>query len=397
MPRASINVLLAAAIIAVITACGGEPHPVPRGVAVSDTAADSVAGAIPAADSAEAATDIAKAAAKAVASTSARDDSGHSPSSAKSSAGPDSAVRLAVATQPRTRSRNDSISLVAAIRAGLRNPFWATPSHPTPLPGAILPARRIVAFYGNPLSKRMGILGELPYDQMLAKLDTVVGWWRAADPSTPVLPALHLIVSVAQGSPGKDSMYRQRSDPDLIEKIYGFAKGKGAITILDIQTGRSTLQQEIPVLLPFLQRPDVHLGIDPEFNMHHSREGRVPGSKIGMFDAKDVNYAIDQLAALVTKYHLPPKVLVVHRFTTNMLQHADRIKRDPRVQVVINMDGWGQPWLKFDTYKKCEVDEPVQFTGFKLFFHNDTKTGDPMLTPAEVLRLTPRPLYIQYQ
>src|SRR6185312_7986587 len=258
---------------------------------------------------------------------------------------------------------------------------------PAPLPGSILPAKRIVAFYGNPLSKKMGILGEIPYDQMLTKLDSVVASWKAADPTTPVVPALHLIVSVAQGSPGKDSMYRQRSDPDLIEKIYGFAHARGAITILDIQTGRSTLQSEIPVLIPFLSRPDVHLGIDPEFNMHYSREGRVPGSKIGTFDAKDVNYAIDQLAALVTKYHLPPKVLIVHRFTTNMLQHADQIKHDPRVQVVINMDGWGQPWLKFDTYRSCEVAEPVQFTGFKLFFHNDTKKGDALLSPREVLAL----------
>jgi len=67
------------------------------------------------------------------------------------------------------------------------------------------------------------------------------------------------------------------------------------------------------------------------------------------------------------------------------------------VQVVINMDGWGQPWHKFDTYATCEASEPVQFTGFKLFFHNDTKQGDKLLTPTEVLGLRPRPLYIQYQ
>jgi hypothetical protein len=311
-------------------------------------------------------------------------------------AAPDSAVMLAVASQPKARTKNDSISLVAAIRAGLKSDRWPVKG-PAPLAGSILPQKRIVAFYGNPLSKKMGILGEIPYDQMLAKLDTVAAMWRTADPTKPVLPALHLIVSVAQGAPGKDSMYRQRSDPDLIEKIYGFAKAKGAITILDIQTGKSTLQAEIPQLIPFLSRPDVHLGIDPEFNMHYSREGRVPGTKIGTFDAKDVNYAIDQLAELVTKYHLPPKVLIVHRFTTNMLQHADQIKHDPRVQVVINMDGWGQPWLKFDTYRTSEIAEPVQFTGFKLFFHNDTRKGDALLSPREVLALRPRPLYIQYQ
>ena len=83
---------------------------------------------------------------------------------------------------------------------------------------------------------------------------------------------------------------------------------------------------------------------------------------------------------------------MVHRFTQNMLQNASRIKLDPRVQVVINMDGWGQPWLKFDTYKNCEVDQPVQFTGFKLFFHNDTRKGDAILAPQEVLALRPRPM-----
>jgi hypothetical protein len=308
----------------------------------------------------------------------------------------DSAIALMLATQPKSRTTADSISLVASIRAGLKSTGW--PVHgPAALAGSILPEKRIVAFYGNPLSKRMGILGEIPYDQMLARLDTFVDKWRTADPTTPVQPALHLIVSVAQGQPGKDGLYRQRSDPDLIEKIYGMAHARGAITILDLQAGKSTIDSELTVILPFLQRPDVHLGLDPEFNMHHNREGRIPGEKIGAMDADEINYVITTLANLVTTYHLPPKVLVVHRFTTNMLQHASSIKLDPRVQVVINMDGWGQPWLKFDTYKKCEVDEPVQFTGFKLFFHNDTRRGDALLSPVEVLALRPRPIYIQYQ
>ena len=309
---------------------------------------------------------------------------------------PDSAILLQIATQPKARTMADSISLVAAIRAGLKHDGWPVKA-PAPLAGSILPHKRIVAYYGNPLSKKMGILGEIPYDAMLAKLDSTVALWRAADPTLPVQPALHLIVSVAQGQPGKDSMYRQRSDPDLIEKVYGMARARGAITILDIQAGKSTLQAELPVIEKFLARPDVHVGIDPEFYMHHNREGRIPGSKIGAMTASDVNAVVDYLASIVTKYHLPPKVLVVHRFTTNMLQDAEQIRLDPRVQVVINMDGWGQPWLKFDTYARCEVAEPVQFTGFKLFYHNDTRKGDALLSPREVLALRPRPIYIQYQ
>jgi hypothetical protein len=54
---------------------------------------------------------------------------------------------------------------------------------PYPLPGAILPFHRIVAFYGNLYSKRMGILGELPKNQMLSKLNGEVAKWQAADSS----------------------------------------------------------------------------------------------------------------------------------------------------------------------------------------------------------------------
>jgi len=41
--------------------------------------------------------------------------------------------------------------------------------------------------------------------------------------------------------------------------------------------------------------------------------------------------------------------------------------------------------------------EPVQFAGFKLFYKNDRKYGGPIMTPSQLLALTPKPLYIQYQ
>jgi hypothetical protein len=90
-------------------------------------------------------------------------------------------------------------------------------------------------------------------------------------------------------------------------------------------------------------------------------------------------------------------VLVVHRFTKPMLTNAAKIKRDPRVQVVIHMDGWGPPSLKRDSYAAYVYAEPVQFTGFKLFYKNDRKYGGPIMTPSQLLALTPKPLYIQYQ
>jgi len=294
------------------------------------------------------------------------------------------------------RNAHDSVSFLSAIRRG-QKALDSWPVEKDPLSGAVLPAKRIVAFYGNPLSKKMGVLGEYPVDQMLSKLDQTVAEWKKADPSTPVQPALHLIAVVAQGAPGKDGMYRLRMDTSLIEKVYGWAQQKNALLFLDIQVGKSNLQAEIPRLLPFLSRPNVHLAVDPEFSMHYEREGMAPGKKIGEMSGDDVNYAIRTLMQLVKDKKLPPKVLIVHRFTKKMVLGASSIKPTPQVQVVMDMDGWGPPWLKFDSYRDYEVAEPVQYTGFKIFFHNDVKKGDALLTPREVLRLLPRPLYIQYQ
>ena len=319
-----------------------------------------------------------------------------SPSSTAKGIGKDSAAKDPPISVPtiKGRTKKDSLALVAAVKAGLANKDWPVTTAPRPLPGAILPQKRIVAFYGNPLSKKMGILGELPPDQMLARFHQVIAAWAKADPTHPVQPALHLIAVVAQGSPGKDGKYRLRMTDSLINMVYGWAQKEHAIMFLDVQVGQSTVQEELPRLVPFLSRPDVMLAIDPEFSM---KDGTPPGKKIGTMTSADVNYAINLLANLVTQNHLPPKILIVHRFTRRMLTDSKGIKLDPRVQVIINMDGWGQPWLKYDSYRAYVEAEPVEYTGFKLFFHNDTKKGDPLLTPAEVLMLNPKPLYIQYQ
>jgi len=266
---------------------------------------------------------------------------------------------------------------------------------PYPLNGAILPFKRVVAYYGNLYSKKMGALGEYPEEEMLARLLAEVKKWEAADPKTPVQPALHYIAVVAQASPGEAGKYRLRMPESEVNKVLAMAEKVDGIVFLDVQVGLSNLQSELPALEKYLKLPNVHLGIDPEFSM---KSGKPPGKVIGTFDATDVNYATEYLAKVVKENDLPPKILVVHRFTGPMVTNYKLIRTRPEVQIVMHMDGWGPKAKKIGTHKNFIYPQPVQFTGFKIFYKNDTKeAGTVVFSPAELLKLRPIPIYIQYQ
>lgn len=270
------------------------------------------------------------------------------------------------------------------------------------LPDTLLPKHRILAYYGNPHSTRMGALGEYPRKEMLRRLDEEAARWQKADPSKPIVKALHLVAISAQGTPQKDGKYRLRMSDKTIRKVISWGAQHGAIVFLDIQVGLADLKGEMAFLEKYLKLPYVHLGIDPEFSM---KSGAKPGTRIGTYDAADINDAVHFLSRIVKENNLPPKVLVVHRFTQRMVTNYKNIKLDPRVAIVMDMDGWGPPSLKIDSYRDYIVKEPVQYTGFKLFYKNDLKKVDyrskhkvpHLMEPEEVLALEPKPLYIQYQ
>jgi hypothetical protein len=272
---------------------------------------------------------------------------------------------------------------------------WPVKTAPLPGAGALLPFNRIVAYYGNFYSTQMGVLGEYPPDEMLAMLASTTAEWRAADPSTPVIPALDYIAVTAQGSPGPDGKYRDRMPPDQIERAITLANSMNGLVFLDVQVGWSNVETEVPLLAQYLKLPNVELSLDPEFDME---PGAKPDTEIGTMDARDINFAANFLANIVDQNNLPPKILVVHRFTEDMVTNYKEIAPLPQVEIVMDMDGWGSQAKKINTYEQVIAANPVQFTGFKLFYKNDLlppSTG--MLTPQQVLQLSPQPSYIQYQ
>ncbi len=281
----------------------------------------------------------------------------------------------------------------ALPRRPCRKPLWPVPT-PYPDAGALLPFERVVAYYGNFYSKQMGILGQYPPAQVIARLKAVTAQWDQADPTTPAVPALDYIAVSAQASPGPDGLYRMRMPADQIQKAIGMAGPVHGLLFLDVQPGWSSLQSELPPLVEYMKLPNVELALDPEFALIR---GKHPGVWRGTLNAAAINYAARWLAQIVDRNHLPPKILVVHRFTQRMVSDYRAIRPLPQVEIVMDMDGFGSPYLKTAAYRSFIASEPVQFTGFKLFYFNDVKYGRRLMTPKQVLALSPRPIFIVYQ
>ncbi len=326
------------------------------------------------------------------------------------------------------------------VVASKRATGWPVDPDVYPLAGALLPFNRIVAYYGHLNSVGMGALGELynngGEEVLLQKLKEEVERWRRADPDTPVIPALHEIVTSAQSSPQGDGSYSAYISDDKVDKVIAMADKIDGIVFLDFQVGLSNLATQLIHYQKYFTLPEVHLGIDPEFSM---KDGTAPGKKVGYFEAEDINYTIDWLAEIVREHNLPPKILVVHRFQMGMITDYQKIKKVPEVQVVIDADGHG---LYAGDYLRSAIDqktgiyhqlmtEPIQFAGIKIFYKNDTNmkgtslieifnkylnldTGKcsgisadqlwfshkpcwDLMTPQDVLNLRPVPIYIQYQ
>ena len=292
----------------------------------------------------------------------------------------------------------DSVDYTRRIQALAHDSItkrWPATDGLYPENGAILPFYRIVAYYGNFYSRHMGILGALPEDQLIKNLQQEAENWSKADTTTPVIPAIHYIAITAQSRPGQGNTYRLRMPEKQVKRAIELGRKINGVTFLDIQVGHSNVKAELPSLENYLKEDGVHLGLDPEWSM---KDGTVPGRKIGTMDASDINFAIKYLTDLVKTHKLKPKILVVHRFTKGMVTNAHEIKPTPQVQVVINMDGFGFPAKKVDSYKRAVSGFPVQFTGFKLFYKNDKLTKPyRLMTNEEILRLYPKPIYIQYQ
>ncbi len=267
-------------------------------------------------------------------------------------------------------------------------PGGAASERPTRQGGSVLSDHLLVTWYGNPRTGLMGVLGQYDGADLAARLQRQADAYQPYTDKT-VLPAYELIAIVAMDNPGDDGKWRRQETPEVIDAMLAEARANGFKLILDVQVGHSKASEELEYLRPWLEQPDVYLALDPEFDMW---EGQVPGVEIGHTVSGDVNYALGFLDRIINENGLPPKVLIVHQFTENMLPDKGNIGGSSVVDVVLDMDGFGAQWLKNDTWNMV-MAQPLEFSGIKLFYDQDPG----MFTPEEVMALQPTPSVVIYQ
>jgi hypothetical protein len=298
--------------------------------------------------------------------------------------------------EPAASSLADTAGLPAVLVGGLSgDAVWQLEvvRESRTLPGGgflMFPGRRLVAFYGNPLTPNLGVLGEQGPEETVDRLLPIAEQYRTED--VQILPTFEIIATVASAVPGADGDYSEETSIEDIRPWVELARERGIYVLLDLQPGRTEFLTQARMYEELLSEPHVGLALDPEWRLGPSQ---VHLRQIGTVSSAEVNLVAEWLAELVRRQHLPQKLLLLHQFKLTMIQDRSEIIAPPELAVVIQMDGQGPLPTKYATWEALTdgtESEPWRW-GWKNFYDWDT----PLASPGEVLALDPVPVLISYQ
>jgi hypothetical protein len=320
-----------------------------------------------------------------------------------------SALALAACSSPGKAEPVPQMDASAPARAGMRattpsgtpaaTATTVTAPAPTPrrpeLPRggrSVFPTYRLAGFCGHPGSPALGKLGIGDLEARVSEIEHVAGSYardRAA------LPVLELIATMVQSKPGADGLYRLRTESSVIDQHLQAARQHRAYLLLNIQPGRASFLDEVHAYERWLTQPDVGVALDPEWAVG---PGQVPGKVYGHVDTSMLNEVGEYVAGLVASHDLPEKVVAYHQLTPSIVRREQDLKAFPGVGWVKSVDGIGAKVDKIETWNRiiATTPRPLVHVGFKLFYDEDSKQG-LLMTPDEVLALTPQPEYVMYE
>ncbi len=260
----------------------------------------------------------------------------------------------------------------------------------------------IVAFYGRPGTASLGVLGQHDIEQLSDLIKKQVKAYEEVTQDAKVIPAFDIIYGLAAAEPGRDGSYIINLPEHKLMPYIEKANHEDFLLFIDLQLGNRTPLESVEPVLKYLSHKNVHLAIDPEFEVKGLDVA--PGKKIGSITGEDVNAVQDAMQQYLKANNIKEdKFLMVHNFTHNMVKGKSSVKPYEQIHLIMNLDGHGSPELKINIYNglyTSEVAEQVD-GGFKLFFKED----HPMMSPRSVLgmeeikghKIKHMPRFINYQ
>jgi hypothetical protein len=255
----------------------------------------------------------------------------------------------------------------------------------------IFPEHRLIGFSGG-RSESFGRLGSGDIDDRAVEIEKLAAEYTP-DGRTP-LPIFELIAVIAHGSPTPSGLYRTHEPAEVIDEYLAAARRHNALLVLNVQPGRADFLDDVRALEPWLIEPDVGLALDPEWAVGSNQ---VPGRNLGWTTGEELNSVASYVSDLVRQHDLPEKVLIYHQFHATSVREEGGLRPHPGVVLIKSVDGVGVPQDKKETWNRLTQNLPHHvYSGFKLFFDEDTR-GGPLMAPADVLGLRPQPSYVLYE
>jgi hypothetical protein len=273
-------------------------------------------------------------------------------------------------------------------------PLTAVPPPGPELPSGgrtIFPDYQLVGFCGTPGAPALGPL----LDHPAKKAEKLLSYANQYAKGRKILPVFELIAVLVQAGAGSDGKHRIRVLDSVVDEYLQAARQNKGLLLLNIQPGWSDFLSEVKRFERYLREPDVGVALDPEWAMLPKQE---PGKFYGRTTSDAINGVIEYLSAIVSHDNLPEKVLVFHQVNGYVVKDEAGIKPAPGVVVIKSVDGLGPKGAKINTYNFLMRNKAAAIhPGFKLFFDEDRQNGGTLMTPPEVLGLSPQPEYVMYE
>ncbi|ACZ42687.1 SH3 type 3 domain protein [Thermobaculum terrenum ATCC BAA-798] len=287
------------------------------------------------------------------------------------------------------------------------------PQPPKPAPTIHVPRGRaaswmdntiLLGMYGRsfgvaPILGRVGLYRNL--DDMARDVQRFEAQMRPYIGDKQVRPEIHLIYAMAVPCWGDSDClsYLDDTGVDIVNTYIKPAQELGWLVVLDTQLGSSNPVEQVQRMIDkgYLKYDNVQVALDPEFHVvpGHDR----PGIPVGSIDGSQVNAVQQMLNDYVRREGLPhKKVLIVHQFLESMIQNKDTIRLYPEVDLIIDADGLGAPYIKtfkYNLFTDSSRYPFVRYRGIKLFPEGPSTTeghfDTPLMTMRQVFGYAPVP------